>query len=313
MTQPTFRPRSATELVDAAVQLGRRHYAPLLALSALIAVPSLAVNLAFMRVMPQQTITAEPDVEAILGLVPAILLSMCWFYVGLGALIASAAAAYVDGVALAPFDALGRALRRWLALIVGNITASLLVALLLSLATFLLLFVLGLIGAGVAVAGGGMPEELTTAVALAIGATTMVAIAVGFLFCASRVVNVPAAIMLEELGPFAAIGRAWRLVRGSVLRVTGIVTIMLVLYFAAFFTLWGVAAAIVSNAQISSNVAGVFVVALYPFLSALLVALYYDLRIRHEGYDLELLARSLGDAPSPPVGTPELPGESARA
>jgi len=35
-----------------------------------------------------------------------------------------------------------------------------------------------------------------------------------------------------------------------------------------------------------------------PVVACVLALLYYDLRIRKEGYDLELMARELGDVPA---------------
>ena len=321
MSLPTFRPRSATELVDAAMQLGRRHFAPLITLSAIVAVPNLIVGLLFMRAMPAPTITAEPDFGVIASLLPALLVTLCWLYVGLGALIASAASAYVDGHALPPVEAMKRALRRAHVLIAGTLAASVLVTVVVFAAVFALMMALGIIGALIGMAVGGGAGALTTGLGVAVGlavtaATTALMIA-GFLFGSSYFVNVPAVIMLEGLGPFAAIGRSRTLVRGSLRRVTGVVGILLVLYLVAYLTLLAIGGAIARDVQMASNVAGVFVVVLYPFLAALLAVLYFDLRIRREGYDIELLARALGEAPgesaSPGGGEPGLPGEGARA
>ena len=108
-----------------------------------------------------------------------------------------------------------------------------------------------------------------------------------------------------------AISRSTRLVRGNLRRVTGVVGIMLVLYLVAYLTLLALGGAIARDLQMASNVAGVFVVVLYPFLAALLTVLYFDLRIRREGYDIELLAHALGEAPA--GSEPGLPGAGARA
>jgi len=301
------------------MQLGRRHFAPLITLSAIVAVPNLIVGLLFMRAMPAPTLTAEPDVGMILALLPALFVTMCWLYVGLGALIASAASAYVDGHALPPVEAMKRALRRALVLILGTLAATILVTIVVFVAVFLLMMAIGIIGALIGMAVGAGGGALTTGLGVAVGlgvtvATTALMIA-GFLFGASYFVNVPAVIMLEGLGPFQALGRSWKLVRGNLQRVTGVVGIMLVLYLVAYLTLLALGGLVARDVQMASNVAGVFVVVLYPFLAALLAVLYFDLRIRREGYDIELLARALGEAPSTSAtgGEPGVPGEGARA
>lgn len=310
MSLPTFRPRSATELVDAAVQLGRRHYTPLVTLAVIVAVPSLCIGLLAQWLLPQQTITTELQPEAILALLPALLVGMCWFYVGLGALVASAAAAYVDGRALEPLDALRRALRRALALVVGNLAAAFLIVVMMTGAILLLGVTAGLIGAVIGMLGGSM-GVLTSAAALIIGGATVGVVGVGGLLFSALFVNVTASVMLEGLGPLQSVARSMKLVRGGLLRVAGVVAIMIALYLAAYLTALALAAMVV-DAQLASNVAGVFVVALYPFLSALLALLYYDLRIRREGYDLELIARALGEAPAGAAGD-ALPSEGAPA
>jgi hypothetical protein len=47
-----------------------------------------------------------------------------------------------------------------------------------------------------------------------------------------------------------------------------------------------------------------------PFTAAVVVAIYYDLRVRKEGYDLERLIADLGEAPAgqgPPSADPTDP------
>ena len=73
---------------------------------------------------------------------------------------------------------------------------------------------------------------------------------------------------------------------------------MWVLYLVTYLSTWALGYLFIRSAEISGNVAGVLVVAVYPFLASLLALLYYDLRIRREGYDLELMARALDGTPS---------------
>jgi hypothetical protein len=44
-----------------------------------------------------------------------------------------------------------------------------------------------------------------------------------------------------------------------------------------------------------------FTVVAYPIVGLLTMMLYYDARIRKEGFDMEHLSRALGDAPAPPA------------
>jgi hypothetical protein len=108
------------------------------------------------------------------------------------------------------------------------------------------------------------------------------------------------AIVMERVGPVAALKRSWELVGGRWWRVFGTVLLAqiitgIVAQIAAFpFSLPG---------QLFGGLFAVVFLALGTTLSAIvttpLVAnaqtlLYYDGRIRSEGYDLELLARDVG-------------------
>jgi hypothetical protein len=46
-----------------------------------------------------------------------------------------------------------------------------------------------------------------------------------------------------------------------------------------------------------------------PFLAAYLTVLYFDLRVRQEGYDLEILAAELGTLPAAPEEAPADPDD----
>lgn len=99
-----------------------------------------------------------------------------------------------------------------------------------------------------------------------------------------------------------AMRRSWRLVKGSTWRVLGI-TLLLALIagvaqaiLAAPFGIAGFVTETFALAIVGDVVASVLVT---PLVSLVTVLLYFDLRVRKEGFDLELLARALG-----PVGEP---------
>ena len=295
MSLPSFRPRSAPELVDAAIQLGRRHYGPLVTLGALVAIPGLVIGLLTQSLIPDPAQVATAGAEALL-IFPAAIVSMCWLFVGFGAFVASAAAAYVDGRRLEPADALQRALRRAWPLIGGNLLASLLVFLILMAGGFLLAIAAGLVAAVTTGVGGGSAIGAVVGVALGFGIVA-VGLLAGVLLWA-RYVNITAAVMLEGASPLGALRRSRELVRGAMLRTAGVVVLMVVLYMVVYLTLWALAAVVIRSAELSANVAGVLVVLIYPFIGAMLTLLYFDLRIRREGYDIELMSRALEQPPA---------------
>jgi hypothetical protein len=110
------------------------------------------------------------------------------------------------------------------------------------------------------------------------------------------------ALMSEGLGPVEALGRSFRLVKGRWWPTFGALLVMYVLVAV----ISGILGAILGAALISSSeneaVAAVFYTIVntlsslitLPLFAAVLTVLYFDLRVRKEGFDLQLLARGVG-------------------
>lgn len=123
----------------------------------------------------------------------------------------------------------------------------------------------------------------------------------------------PAALINESLGPFAALRRSQQLVKGFWWRTFGIVIVASILasILAGLLTaplqvasivpgiLSGDETAVFSGQFLAINVfaSGLATALTLPFVAAVVVAVYYDLRVRKEGYDLERLLMDLGDSP----------------
>jgi hypothetical protein len=114
------------------------------------------------------------------------------------------------------------------------------------------------------------------------------------------------ALVVESLEPSAAMGRSWSLTRGHRLRMLGlffVIVILLVVPYVALMGVFGVVAALVSAGGAKAAGAAVLMIGvvlaaivqllLSPLYQAALVIAYYDLRVRKEGFDLEVLASSL--------------------
>jgi glycerophosphoryl diester phosphodiesterase family protein len=125
-----------------------------------------------------------------------------------------------------------------------------------------------------------------------------------------------AAIVFERKGPFGAIGRSWSLTRDNFWRVLGtlfvVVLLMFVLYIALTILI-GVGLFSVDSASepvvaVVYTALNIVVIALsYPLFAAILTVIYYDLRVRNEGFDLQLLARGVGADESRFAAAPERP------
>jgi membrane-anchored glycerophosphoryl diester phosphodiesterase (GDPDase) len=106
-------------------------------------------------------------------------------------------------------------------------------------------------------------------------------------------------VILEQLGPVAALRRSWRLVRGSTGRVFGI-TLLVGLITGILSGAVGALLSVVTqfgddNVHLVLNQLATLIVSvlIQPISFIVVVLLYYDLRIRREAFDIEMLAASL--------------------
>lgn len=127
------------------------------------------------------------------------------------------------------------------------------------------------------------------------------------------------AVVLEHAGPIRAMGRSWRLVRGSGWRVFGILLLSYVIVgfvsaiirapfgLGEFLGLTGSGGASVVGAVLSA--VGVIIASTVtaPLWSGTVVLLYTDLRMRREGMDIALQAVS-GIGAQPPAPGTQAPG-----
>lgn len=147
---------------------------------------------------------------------------------------------------------------------------------------------------------------------------------VGLLFCllpgiwlfVSWSVTVPG-VAIESLGPISAMGRSFRLVRPRFWQALGVIFLSTLVYGAVsyIFSLLGSVFTLFEDnpasgvsllaSTISSSISSIIVL---PFISAVLTVLYFDLRVRSEGYDLQIMATELG-SPTTPSSVPIEPDD----
>ncbi|HXC73040.1 MAG TPA: DUF4129 domain-containing protein [Pyrinomonadaceae bacterium] len=144
-----------------------------------------------------------------------------------------------------------------------------------------------------------------------------------FFFIVGRVAYVPQVMLVEGKGVIDSIGRSISLARGNVRRLTAMtlftsfatLSALMILSFAIFFfgRLAGIDPAAPAEWPAWFTIAGSILgplsaILLTPVWMLGLSLLYVDERVRHEGYDIELMAsRQLGEVPdinvSSPLGT----------
>lgn len=139
-----------------------------------------------------------------------------------------------------------------------------------------------------------------------------IVIGLGFLFffipgvvlACGLMVALPALVLEPGLSPSGSLGRSWGLTRGARLRMLGLLVTLVVLLYIPMFSIVGLAAIVLPAAGGSRAVGtlaaaalgGVIQMFLYPLFYCVLTVAYYDLRVRKEGFDLEVLASTLQPA-----------------
>jgi hypothetical protein len=256
MSELVLRPRSVTELVDAAFQVYRRAPVPFMVAMALVYVPWLALRLIF-----QIQIPTTPD-----QLTPTLLRDSVIFTVA-GIVIYGLAGGVVSILARAvyldePIDvasALRHTVSRMLPLVV---------------ATVITFFVIG------------------------VGLVFFIIPGIYFI---SRFFAVRQAVVLEDKGAFSALGRSGQLSTHNKWRILG--TLILV---AILTTVVNLGTAMLINLQPSKVITNVLATAVtiivYPIFGITETVLYFDTRVRNEGFDVEYLASAVTDttpAPGP--------------
>jgi uncharacterized membrane protein len=112
-----------------------------------------------------------------------------------------------------------------------------------------------------------------------------------------RYFAVPAVVVLEGRRGPDAMARARQLSSSEKGKVFLTWLPVLLVYFALYITVFTTAAALTGSVTVSSVASTVFSIFAYPLVGITTAVLYYDVRIRKEGYDIELMAQELGATP----------------
>jgi hypothetical protein len=247
MSVVPFHPRGVTEIVDAAFQVLRRHYAQFVLAMAVAYVPWLAVVTVLRRTTGLDLSGRTPNTGffLVMGLG-----SLLWYALMNAALVLIASDTYTGR----PVD----------------------------------------IGASFRHAARRFPAALAAVLLKALAAAVgMLAFLVGALYVLTRFFAVPAVVVLEDRGPLAALGRSSELSAGEKWRIFRTLALAWVIYMM-FSTGLGFVALLLRSDVLTQVLGALFTILVYPLLPVIETLLYYDARIRKEGYDIELMARDLG-------------------
>ena len=203
----------------------------------------------------------------------------------------------------------------------GLIAVSAIIVIILFVAGYFILtvgLVIGLILVGIAAYVFMFSSVLTVIVSIVLSAAVGFFTLWLFFLLGSRFAYVPQVMLVEGLGVFAALGRSMSLASGNVRRLAALFIFTIVATYSALalfyiplgWYAWANGVDIFSFDndvipvwyEISSQVVSqISLILLMPVWMIGLCLLYVDERVRHEGYDIELMAaQRLGDIPKVP-------------
>ncbi len=109
------------------------------------------------------------------------------------------------------------------------------------------------------------------------------------------------ALVVEGLTPMDALNRSWNLTKGSRWKVFLTLLVAMVLIYIVGFgatVIGGLVGAVLGGNLETAVIAiaaimGIMSILIYPYIYAAVTVLYYDLRVRKEGFDLEVMESQL--------------------
>ena len=122
----------------------------------------------------------------------------------------------------------------------------------------------------------------------------------GIVVACGLAVAVQAAVLEPLKSGSDGVGRSWTLTKGFKWKAFGLYFVVGVLFFLFLFgfgIVAGIAAALFQPLVVPAVIGmGLVFLFLYPFTSCVFTLFYYDLRVRKEAFDLQVLSQNLGIA-----------------
>jgi hypothetical protein len=269
-----IRPRRATELVDASFQLLRRYYAQLVTVSAITMSPGVAIRILMRDAMTNpKMMTANPGPLFAVAFAAVLCVTVC---------DAVLTIAVSDGYLNGEID-LGRAFGTGMRKI---------------MAVFLASFFRGLlVGLVVMVVGIGS----VIIMALKMPFLFVLIVPLGFwlmIYVLLRTFAIIPVVVLENIGANTSMTRTLQLSKNCAAHIFYSLGLAFFLYFIFSGIISTLGITLLSPAT-AGIIGAVLIIPIYPLLTVVSTMLYYDLRIRKEGFDLEIMSRELGSDATP--------------
>ncbi|HEX8849203.1 MAG TPA: hypothetical protein VF761_06720 [Gemmatimonadaceae bacterium] len=282
MEAPAIRPRTAIEIVDVAFSIFRSNFATMAVIGLAASVPF--VILISLGVFSMSSFDPKAFQSAMLAMLPMIvaigLVAMLWMSVIDGAMTFAAAEAY-HGNRPSPGDAIRGALAKGLSLVGGNVLRMLII-----------------MGVGMVLAVG---VALLGRVSGFLAFLVAIVMLVLFVHVIARTFAITSAIVIERKDAMDGVSRSFALSKDSTLRIVGVGFLCLCVYWVAQFAgalvVQLVVGFILRNPIVAAIIGNLVGMVMYPFLNIALMVLYFDQRVRKEGYDIDVLSSAMTPAP----------------
>ena len=138
---------------------------------------------------------------------------------------------------------------------------------------------------------------------MVIGGGTLLCIVPGLIFLAAFFATIPI-IVLEKKGPIDAMARSWKLTEGNRRRIFAGVFFAQMVAGLIGGTASGICGALNVDPLLTHAATQTAQAILQPYTAIVIILLYYDVRVRREAFDLQILAREIGQAPAPAATPP---------
>jgi len=108
----------------------------------------------------------------------------------------------------------------------------------------------------------------------------------------ARYFAVTAGVVIEGRGAVSTFGRSAELSRGHKMHILGTSLLAFVIFAVIYFAI-AIVAQMTGSIVIYTILTVVASIAAYPMFAIIEMLLYYDARVRNEGYDIEMMAEAI--------------------
>lgn len=283
MHAPAIRPRSAIEIVDAAVSLFRENFKTMAVIGLAASVPFIGAIIAgvgmFGAMRDPQAFLKNP-MAVVPGMIGFGVVLLFWMAIVDGAMTFAAAEAY-HGRRPTPADAFRGAMAKGVSLVGGNLLRILII--------------------------GGVGGVAALAVALAAQASPVVAFIAGIavfvlaVHLIARTFAITSAIVIENQDAMEGVNRSFFLSKNATLRIVGVALLCLVIYWFAqvisMMLVQTIVQLVLRSPMVAAVAGNLAAMLIYPFLNIAIMVLYYDQRVRKEGYDIDVMTTAIPAMP----------------